>query len=143
MDLDQGAPFGSFSQWARWVRDPLLALGCRDPVHRVAESKQRDVRRQELSSIFELWLRHHGHRPVTGHDLHDEVKARLDPQVRGRQFLAHKLETLAGARPESGPCRPVSGQHHSRCRMVTAGLEPAAGAQKALLVVRGDMIRCD
>jgi hypothetical protein len=108
MDLDQGAPFGSFSQWARWVRDPLLALGCRDPVHRVAESKQRDVRRQELSSIFELWLRHHGHCPVTGHDLHDEVKARLDPQVRGRQFLAHKLETLAGARPESGPCRPVS-----------------------------------
>jgi hypothetical protein len=27
-DIEAGLPLGSFTQWCRWVRDPLLALGC-------------------------------------------------------------------------------------------------------------------
>jgi hypothetical protein len=30
-----GRTLGSFEQWGRWVRDPLLALGCKDPADRV------------------------------------------------------------------------------------------------------------
>ena len=42
-DLPRGRPLGSFDQWARWVRDPLLALGCRDPVERLIDAKRNDV----------------------------------------------------------------------------------------------------
>jgi hypothetical protein len=30
--LSRGRPLGSFEDWAAWVRDPLLTLGCCDPV---------------------------------------------------------------------------------------------------------------
>lgn len=33
-DIEGGRPLGSFEQWGRWVRDPLRALGCRDPGER-------------------------------------------------------------------------------------------------------------
>jgi hypothetical protein len=46
VDIKPGLPLGSFEQWCRWVRDPLLALGCQDPVERVSEAKERDGRRQ-------------------------------------------------------------------------------------------------
>ena len=55
-----GRPFGSFEQWANWVRDPLLALGCQDPGERVSEAKARDGRRQEVSDLFTLWWEKHG-----------------------------------------------------------------------------------
>lgn len=44
--LPRGLALGSFEQWCRWCRDPLLALGCRDPVKRVADAKLNDPRRQ-------------------------------------------------------------------------------------------------
>ena len=53
--LPAGKPLGGFAQWCRWVRDPLLALGCRDPIERVSEAKQRDSRRQALFELFQLW----------------------------------------------------------------------------------------
>jgi len=34
-DLKGGRPLGSFESWCDWVRDPLLTLGCRDPVERI------------------------------------------------------------------------------------------------------------
>lgn len=96
--LEAGRAFGSFGIWSRWVRDPLLALGCCDPVLRTSESKERDARRQERARIFMLWMRHHGSRPVTVDRLHDEIKAALDPQERGRQFLAPEVARLEGVR---------------------------------------------
>ena len=38
-DIKPGLPLGSFEQWGHWVRDPLVALGCQDPVARVSEAK--------------------------------------------------------------------------------------------------------
>jgi hypothetical protein len=40
-EIKPGRALGSFEQWCRWVRDPLLALGCEDPVDRVSEAKAR------------------------------------------------------------------------------------------------------
>jgi hypothetical protein len=34
MSANQG---DSFEQWAEWRRNPLFALGCRDPVERIDE----------------------------------------------------------------------------------------------------------
>ncbi len=96
--LRPGLPLGSFDQWARWVRDPLLALGCCDPVERLVNAKQNDGHRQELVAVFRLWHQAHGDKPVTAHSLSQVVKDAMDPHKRGRQFIAAYLAKLAGAR---------------------------------------------
>jgi hypothetical protein len=96
--IKTGRALGSFEQWCHWVRDPLLALGCQDPVERVAEAKARDGRRQEVGDLFTLWWERHGDQPVAVSQLDDNVKEVADPQGRGRQYLTVRLEKLAGTR---------------------------------------------
>jgi hypothetical protein len=98
IDIKSGIPFGSFEQWCRWVRNPLLALGCQDPVARVSEIKERDEERQFVAHLFAVWLQRHANRPVAGSQLHDDVTKVIDPQKRGRQYVAAKLEDLVGTR---------------------------------------------
>ena len=93
-----GKTLGSFEQWSRWVRDPLLALGCQDPVERISEAKERDSRRQSVSDLFSAWWACHQEKPVAIRDLAERVKEVADPQGRGRQYLAAHLERLAGTR---------------------------------------------
>ena len=97
-DIEAGLPLGSFEQWCRWVRDPLLALGCQDPVARVGEAKERDTQRQSIAELFSIWWDKHGDRPVAARELDYELVQVLDPQSRGRQYLAARLERLAGTR---------------------------------------------
>jgi hypothetical protein len=97
-DIPVGSRLGSFEQWGLWVRDPLLALGCQDPVKRIGEAKLRDSRRQVVTDWFALWRDRHGDRPVTVSKLHDDVKQAIDPQGRGRQYIASQLEKHAGTR---------------------------------------------
>jgi len=97
-DIKSGIALGSFSQWCRWVRDPLLALGCQDPVGRVSEAKQRDGRRQSVADLFAIWWDKHQDHPVAVRQLHDDVKHALDPQGRGRQYVSSQVEKLAGTR---------------------------------------------
>jgi hypothetical protein len=63
-DIKRGLPLGSFEQWGQWVRDPLLALGCRDPVERVSEAKERDGRRQAVADLYSIWWERHGNDPI-------------------------------------------------------------------------------
>jgi hypothetical protein len=93
-----GQPLGSFEQWCRWVRDPLLALGCQDAAERVGEAKERDGRRQVISDLFTTWWAMHGDKPMPVADLAEEVKLIVDPQHRGRQFQASYLAKLVNAR---------------------------------------------
>jgi hypothetical protein len=97
-EVIRGRTLGSFETWCRWVRDPLLALGCRDPAERIAEAKERDTRRQLISELFAIWWARHADQAVTASRLHDDVKQVADPQGRGRQHLAAYLEKLTGAR---------------------------------------------
>jgi hypothetical protein len=96
--IPKGRALGSFEQWCRWVRDPLLALGCQDPVERISEAKERDGRRQAITDLFGIWWERHQDWPVAARDLHDDVKHAADPQGRGRQYLASYLEKLTGTR---------------------------------------------
>src|SRR4029077_4462052 len=50
-----GKPLGSYEVWAQWCRDPLLALGMRDPVDRIAEIKAADPKRRALIAVFDQW----------------------------------------------------------------------------------------
>ena len=97
-DLEAGLPLGSFEQWCRWVRDPLLALGCQDPAARVGEAKERDRSRQDVAGLFSIWWDRHGDQPMAVRQLHEDVQEAADPQRRGRQYLAARLEKLAGTR---------------------------------------------
>jgi hypothetical protein len=97
-DIKPGRALGSFEQWCRWVRDPLLALGCQDPAERVSEAKARDGRRQVITDLFGTWWERHQDLPVTASSLHEDVKQITDPQGRGRQYLVAHLEKLIGTR---------------------------------------------
>ena len=96
--LKQGIALGSYEQWCAWARDPLLTLGCRDPVERMSEAKARDPFRQTVGALFAAWWKHHGSSPQTAHQLDPEVLRIVDPQGRGRQYVAAQLEKLDGTR---------------------------------------------
>jgi hypothetical protein len=97
-ELEKGKPLGSYEEWGSWVRDPLLALGCKDPVERITEDKRRDPGRQAIVAMFELWWERHRGSPVEVNRLDEGVKHVIDPHGRGRQFLAAYLEKLDGTR---------------------------------------------
>jgi hypothetical protein len=96
--LKPGIALGSFETWGTWVRDPLLALGCQDPVAQIREIKARDPHRQRVAEVYEHWWEHHGNAPTKASELADEAKVAIDPQGRGRQFIAKAVEDLAGTR---------------------------------------------
>jgi hypothetical protein len=94
--LARGRPLGSFECWAEWCRDPLVALGCRDPVERIETLKANDPHRQRIADLFRTWSEWHGPTPVKANELAEPVKSIADPQGRGRQYLATFLSGLAG-----------------------------------------------
>jgi hypothetical protein len=96
--IERGITLGSYERWCEWVRDPLLSLGCLDPVARLTETKTRDPMRQATGDLFAVWWKHHGPSPQTGHGLDFEVLKLIDPHARGRQFVAAYLEKLSGTR---------------------------------------------
>jgi hypothetical protein len=55
VNLTRGLPLGSFETWAEWVRDPLLTLGCQDPVEQVSAAKANDPRRRRVAELFATW----------------------------------------------------------------------------------------
>jgi hypothetical protein len=84
--LKRGKPLGSFEQWAAWCRDPLLALGCRDPVDRVAEIKAADPKRKKIVSVFEAWRKEHGEKEIFAKDLDPSVIKLIDEKATFRDF---------------------------------------------------------
>lgn len=97
-EIQPGRPLGSFGDWGRWCRDALLALGCADPVARIAEVKANDPRRKQLAEIFQAWWEQHHDLPVRLADLHEDVRAVADPAGKGRQYLAATIGKLEGTR---------------------------------------------
>jgi hypothetical protein len=82
-DLKAGAVAGSYSVWARWVRDPLLELGCKDPVERIEELAADDPSRQDDLAIFRAWWERHRDQAVKAEDLHRQVTRLIDPEGGG------------------------------------------------------------
>jgi hypothetical protein len=97
-DLTRGLPVGSFEEWAEWVRDPLLTLGCQDPVERVRAAKANDPRRRRVAELFVTWWEHHQDQPTTAAKLAEPVLAVIDPQGRGRQYVSSRLLQMDGTR---------------------------------------------
>ena len=94
----KGKALGGFEQWCCLVRDPLLALGCVDPVLRISEAKENDPHRIRKAEIFQTWWKAHRSQPVTVSGISEPVRGLLDPQGRGRQYLAKAVSALEGTR---------------------------------------------
>jgi hypothetical protein len=97
-DLKRGRPLGSFETWCEWVRDPLLTLGCGDPVEQVERVKAHDPHRQRIADLFDCWQRWHGDAAIKAGNLAEPVRQIIDPQGRGRQFVVAFLGNLANTR---------------------------------------------
>ena len=93
-----GITLGSFERWGEWVRDPLLALGCQDPIARLNEIKARDPERQRIIELFNVWFEKHGTKPIKASELDEQVREIADPRGQGRQYLARAIGNLAGTR---------------------------------------------
>jgi hypothetical protein len=101
--VKRGHPLGSFEDWGEWVRDPLVAVGCRDPVDRINAIKARDPERQRVISLFNAWHEAQGDKPIKVSDLAETVRLIADPNNRGRQYLARAIGGLS--EPElAGSC---------------------------------------
>ena len=97
-DLARGLRLGSFETWCEWVRDPLLTLGCADPVQRSRDAKADDPRRRQVMDLYDAWDAKYGALPIASKNLDDAVRAIIDPASRGRQFVASTLDKLTGTR---------------------------------------------
>jgi putative DNA primase/helicase len=105
--LKPGKPIGSFEKWAQWCRDPLLMLGCKDPIERIAEIKAADPRRREAVEFFDVWWAAHGDVLIKATDLAPEVIEHIDDKASrksdgslqySRQRVARFLKHYAGTR---------------------------------------------
>jgi len=106
--LQQGKPLGSYELWGEWCRDPLLALGCRDPVDRIDEIKAADPHRRALVEVFDTWRDKHGGSTIKAKDLDPAVIELIDPKAswkndklqfnrqRVARFLAAHTDTRVG-----------------------------------------------
>jgi hypothetical protein len=97
--ITPGMPTGSFETWSEWVRDPLLALGCRDAVEGMQLAKQDDPRRIKVAALFDAWWEHHRNDPIKLSELHDDVRKLIDPTGRrAPQYVESEVSRLAGTR---------------------------------------------
>jgi hypothetical protein len=102
--LARGKPLGSFELWAHWCRDPLLALGCRDPIDRLAEIKAADPKRRALTDIFDAWWSCHQDDTLKASDIDDGIVQLIDAKALrsdgkvSRQKLARFLTQHADTR---------------------------------------------
>jgi hypothetical protein len=93
-----GLTLASYEDWGRWCRDPLIALGCADPVARVRQAKQADPKRRQMAELFAAWHERHKTEPVKLANLAAEVLDILDPQGRSRQYRITRLNGMVGTR---------------------------------------------
>jgi len=79
--------------WAEWCRDPLLNLGCQDPVERVGALKANDPHRQRIGELFRTWWQHHGADIMKANC---STEATLTPTAR-LASMAQRLDTMLQA----------------------------------------------
>ena len=97
-NVPKGPPMRGYSEWARIVRDPLVALGCRDPTEKCSEIMEEDPVRDIIADFFRSWGEHHGSSPVTAKSIAPEVLAVADLSARNRQRVAQFVSNLVNTR---------------------------------------------
>jgi hypothetical protein len=100
-NIKRGIPFGNFEQWARWCRDPLLALGAQDPVARISEMRAMDPERDRVLCFLEAWHSVHGDKEMHLSYIERSVRLACNPgedmtQKVFENYIAKNVDTQIG-----------------------------------------------
>lgn len=71
-------PFGSFEQWSRFVRGPLVWLGMADPLDSAEHVREADPVRETLRTVMAAWYRAREKDPITVGELVEESEHDAD-----------------------------------------------------------------
>lgn len=93
-----GIPMRGYADWGRMVRDPLLALGCKDPCEKNRLLTEEDPVRDVLGEFFARWAAMHGSSPVTAVTVSPEVLSVVNLSPRNRQRVAQYISNLVDTR---------------------------------------------
>jgi hypothetical protein len=98
--MSTGKPMGGFEEWTRWVRDPLLTLGCPDLVERVLENRRQDTSRNADADFCEMFYEYHGTAAVEVKGVNVNLLTRLgkDGVPLTKQQLTQRLRKKVGTR---------------------------------------------
>jgi hypothetical protein len=140
--LPEGQPMGSYSQWARWCRDPLLALGCADPALCIHEAAAHDPQRDITTELLSKWHEKHGSAQVASSELHLAVHDVLARVTRSRQDVANYLAQMDGTRCGGYvfmqiPKRSRNGVHKYKVERVEENQNPTPAAPQPTEVTQG------
>lgn len=76
-------PFGSFEEWSRLVREPLVWLGLPDPVESIRELEAADPERTQLVAMLQAVHRAFGQAEFKAADLLAATKSKGQPSIEG------------------------------------------------------------
>lgn len=98
-------PMGSFEQWSRMIREPLIWLGMPDPVETTDEANETEPETQTLVAVLNAWRSVYGNAPKTAPEI--VADATEGVRDRGTEILAHPelrqaLESALGGPREIG-----------------------------------------
>ena len=122
------APLGSFEDWSKWVRDPLIWLGRPDPVDAMAEARRDDPQLAALVAVLEQWHQVIGAAPCTGRELADRAAQQVDGGWLHGEFRQALLSVAASTRDTISPVRlgrwlgQVKGRTVGGKRIIEAGM---------------------
>ena len=114
-------PLGSYGDWTRLIRKPLVWLGMPDPATAVFGRIAEDPDRATLGALLEAWRQRFGERPTAVRQLIDEVTYNSDTDLAegvheiaeergvinrkrlGRWIARHENRVVNGLKLERGP----------------------------------------
>ncbi len=78
-------PFGSFEEWSQRVREPLVWLGCADPVDTVENVRTDDPELSRLRAVLTGWRELlEMRRPYTAHDVIEHAEGQAGGSALGK-----------------------------------------------------------
>jgi putative DNA primase/helicase len=91
----KSTPYGSFDDWDRMIRRPLIWAGWPDPLQPAEGLREQDHEFVGMSDLLAAWLAVFGDRPVTASELYERINER-EPAF-GAEKTAYRHPALTDA----------------------------------------------
>lgn len=108
------APLGSFEEWSRRVRNPIIAYCGADPAACLDQLAEADPERETASCLLAAWSRAFGNRPITA----AEAIRRATEDHGGDADLRDALDAVAGGPGGIAPKRLARALQRLRDRLL-------------------------
>jgi putative DNA primase/helicase len=94
----QAPPLGSFEDWSRSVREPLIWLGMPDPVETTTKARDADPERERLSALLEAWQARFEGTPKTAAEAVETAKDHVAGSYTAPTLRAALIDALGSER---------------------------------------------